>query len=239
MNDQSTFKRIAVISTMAAGVMQLATGMFQMLAINFDFEVFADPASLITVGVQAVQTLRWGLLLEIFGFFLLLVPAALYLWFWLRPQNPKLVSLYTVCGLAHLSIGAAAAATRLGVFPKAIQAYSLASGAEQEMLAVGFQLFTDVYFGGLFVTETILLSIWLLGIGLEARHQRRGFGLYTSIVGIGYLLNVMTVMFTIEQLAAPLQAIFFLFPIWTIWLGIVIWRRGEQSEQMREAATAV
>lgn len=238
MNDEPSFKLIAAISTMAAGLVQLATGMFQFLAIDFDFEAVADPASLITLGGQAAETLRWGLLLEIFGFFLLLVPAALYLWYWLRPHHPKLVSLYTVCGLAHLFIGAAGAATRLGVLPKALQAYSQASGAEQEMLAVAFQMFTDVYFGGLIVTETILLSIWLLGIGLEAQRERRAFGLFTTIVGVGYLLNVGAIMFGIEQMAAPLQAIFILFPIWTFWLGIVIWRRAEQSDYVLEPAAA-
>jgi hypothetical protein len=50
------------------------------------------------------------------------------------------------------------------------------------------------------------------------------------IAGAGWLLRVGPL--------ARLENAFFLVPFWTVWLGIVIWRRGEQSEQMAAAAAA-
>ncbi len=237
MNDQTAFRHIAAISTIGAGLLQLASGIFGFSAIDFDFEVMADPASVLTIGGQAAETLRWGLVFELFGFFLLLAPAALYLWHWLRPHSPNLVNLFTVFGLASFLIGGAEAATRLGVLPAAINAYGQASGSEREMLAVAFQMFNDVYWGGLIVTVNLLLSAWLLGIGLMMRRERRAFGLFTAILGVGYFLSIAVIVFRIDQLA-PVQGIFVLFPIWTLWLGLVVWRRAEQSDHVLQSAAA-
>lgn len=37
-----------------------------------------------------------------FGYSLLLAPAALYLWYWLKPRNPAAVTLYTIASVVHI-----------------------------------------------------------------------------------------------------------------------------------------
>jgi len=131
MNDQTSFKRIAALSAIIAGPVALASFVVVSLAVAFDFEVMNDTAALVLLGAGAAEIFRWGEVLGTFGFYLLLVPAALFLRYWLRPRSPNLVDLYAVMGLAYLFIGAAGAALRASVLPAMMAAYADAPTAEQ------------------------------------------------------------------------------------------------------------
>ena len=85
--------------------------------------------------------------------------------------------------------------------------------------------------------ELILLGIWWLGIGLVLRNERRMLGNFTTVMGIAALGTSVGTIFHIEPLIMLEGIVFLLSPFWALWLGIVIWQRGEQSEQLREAAT--
>lgn len=240
MNDQTSFKRIAAISAILAALLQLTFMLIGFLAIDFNPEIMADPSQMISLGERGARIFRWGEILDIFGFYLLVVPPALYLWCWLRPHSPNLVNLCTVFGLGSLFTGVAGAAIRFGAMTEMMHAYAQASGAEREMLAAVFKVLTDVWFLGLSFLEITFTGIWLLGIGLVLRRERRTLGLVTTILSIGYLGTVVGGgIFQIDALVALFTGIVTpLFPIWKLWLGIVIWRRDEQSEPALEPAMA-
>lgn len=189
MNDQHSFRRLAAISTIIAGLLILASIVVLSLAVEFNFEFLDNPAGLITAGLDAsaVGLFRWGSILELFGYFLLLIPAALYLWYWLSPRSSGLVTLYTVLGLASILLGVVEEAIRASFFPSMMLAYPQAAEAQRAVLEALFGAVVDFNFESLCALDSILAGVWWLGIGLVLRDERRSLGIATAILGIAVL----------------------------------------------------
>ena len=239
MSDQTLFRRIAAISAILAGPLQLAFMVIGFIAIDFNTEIMADQSLMIALGDQAAEMFRWGEILDIFGFYLLLIPVVLYLRHWLRSHSPNLVNLFTVFGLGSIFFGVAGAAIRYGAMTEMMHAYVQASGAGREMLAIAFKILIDVIFSGLSILEVLLTGGWVTGIGLVLRREQRVFGLFTTMFGIAYLVTVAGGLFQIDAIVVAFTGIIVpLFPIWMLWLGIVFWRRDEQGDYVLEPATA-
>jgi hypothetical protein len=239
MNNQTSFRRIAAISTIIAALLILASIVVLSLAVEFNFEFLDNAAGLITAGLDAgaAGLFRWGSILELFGYFLLLIPATLYLWYWLRPRNPGLVTLYTVLGLTSIVLGVIGAAIRASFFPPMMIAYPQAAEAQRAVLEVVFRAVTDFTFESLYALDSILAGVWWLGIGLVLRAERRSLGMTTVILGIAVLGAGAGWLLRVDPLAR-LELFYFFEPFWALWLGVVIWRGAGKSEQRVEAATA-
>ena len=229
MNDQTTFKRIAAISAILAMPVTLANTIVLLMAVDFNTDFMSNPAGLITIGVPASETFRWGSILELGAPTLLLVPAAFYLWYWLKPRAPKLVTLYTFFGLTSLLLAAIGSLLRATLYPSLMNAYSQASEIQRDVLMVIFQGITNFNFEGLYALDLIFSGIWWLGIGPLLRNERRILGTVTTILGIAYLLAGAGWLLRFGPLAR-LENAFVFVPFWTMWLGIVIWRNPEKSE---------
>jgi len=236
MNDKSTFRQIAALSVILTAPVMVASTIVLLMAVNFNSEFMSHPEGLIAIGAPASETFRWGTILEL-GSTLLLVPAALYLWYWLKPRGPKLVTLYTVFGIASMLLATTGELLRANFYPPLMNAYSQAPEIQKDMLRVIFQGVTNLNFEGLWALELIFWGIWWLGIGSLLRSDRRILGIVTMILGIvflaagsGWLLRVGTL--------ARLENFYFLVPVWTVWLGIVIWRNPEDDKYTMEAPTA-
>lgn len=229
MNDQTTFKRIAAISAILAMPVTLANTIVLLMAVDFNTEFMSNPAGLITIGVPASETFRWGSILELGAPTLLLVPAALYLWYWLKPRAPRLVTLYTFFGLTSLLLAAIGSLLRATLYPSLMNAYSQASEIQRDVLMVIFQGITNFNFEGLYALDLVFSGIWWLGIGPLLRSDRRILGTVTTILGIAYLLAGAGWLLRFGPLAR-LENAFVFVPFWTMWLGIVIWRNPEKSE---------
>ena len=229
MNDQTTFKRIAAISAILAMPVTLANTIVLLMAVDFNTDFMSNPAGLITIGVPASETFRWGSILELGAPTLLLVPAAFYLWYWLKPRAPKLVTLYTFFGLTSLLLAAIGSLLRATLYPSLMNAYSQASEIQRDVLMVIFQGITNFNFEGLYALDLVFSGIWWLGIGPLLRSDRRILGTVTTILGIAYLLAGAGWLLRFGPLAR-LENAFVFVPFWTMWLGIVIWRNPEKSE---------
>jgi hypothetical protein len=210
------------------------------MAVDFNFDVLSDPANLITAGLDAgaARLFRWGSILEILGYFLLLIPVTLYLWYWLKPRNPNLVNVVTVLGLGSIFIGVIGATIRASFFPQMMISYSQAAEAQRQVLQVVFRSVTDFTFEGLYAIDSILAGLWWLGIGLVLRAERRILGIVTMIMGIAILGAGLGWLLQIDPIAR-LEMFYFFEPVWLIWLGVVIYRRAEKSEFLAEPVPAV
>jgi len=238
MNDQTLFKRIAAISAILAAPVTLASAVVLLSAVDFNTDLMANPAGLISLDASASETFRWGSILELGAPTLLLIPAALYLWYWLKPRAPKLVTLCTVFGLFNLLLAAVGSLLRATLYPPLMTAYSQASESQRAVLAVIFQGLTDFTFEGLLALDYIFWGIWWLGIGLILRRERRILGIITAILGIAFLGSGVGWLLRVEPLAR-LENAFILVLFWVVWLGIVIWRRDEGSENTPEQAASL
>ena len=66
---------------------------------------------------DGARLLGWGLTLDMLGYYLALLPAAIFLHKWLEPKNPAWVRFFTVCGLGYILLGAAGAAMLASALP--------------------------------------------------------------------------------------------------------------------------
>lgn len=226
MNDQTLFKRIAAISAILSTPIALANTIVLLMAVDFNTEFMSNPANLITIGAPASETFRWGEILGLGAPTLLLIPATLYLWYWLKLQAPRLVTLYTFFGLTSFLISVIGSLMRATFYPPLMNAYSLASESQRDVFMVIFQGITDFNFEGLWALELIFAGIWWLGIGPLLRNERRILGNVTMILGIAYLVAGAGWLLRVGPLAR-LESVFFFVPFWTVWLGIVVWRNPD------------
>lgn len=231
MNNETSFRTISAVSAMIAAVLILVSNIVLATAVDFNFDFLSNPGSMLIAGLDAgaIELFRWGSIIEMFGYCLFLIPLTLYLWFWFRSQGLSLITLATIFGLGSIFIGVIEETIRISFWPAMMIAYPQATEAQRQVLQVVFQSVTDFTFQGLYASESILLGLWWLGIGLVLFHERRILGIITTIMGIAALCAGLGWMLQIDPLAR-LETFYFFEPVWLIWLGIVIWRQNEQSE---------
>ncbi len=229
MSRDTSFKRITATTTIISGIVALVSLFIVFAAIDFNFDVFEYPLLFLTAGEKEAGPglLRVGWYLDVFGYYLLLVPATIYLWYWLKPKSPGLVSIYTVFGLFYILIGAIGATILAEAWFPLISAYGQTTGQESVMIEMAFQTVTSIAFVGLFGMEAFPSGIWWLGIGLILRKERRSLGVTTVVLGIAALLagiGRVTEINLVETIG--LNIYLFMAPIWAIWLGVIVARRS-------------
>ena len=229
MNSQQSFQRFAALTAIISFPLALASDVLLTLPINFSPDVATNPALWLAVGADGANLLRWGMILDMLGYYLPLLPLALFLQRWLGPRNPDWVRFYTICGLGYILIGAIGAATLAAVQPSLILAYGQASVEQRYVLETVFITMWNMVFGGIWKLGGALVGVWFLGIGLLLRDERRIFSIVSMILGASPLLASLGMILGIKPLFLLGASIFgFLAPIWALWLGIDLLRKPVQ-----------
>jgi hypothetical protein len=236
----SAFARTAALAAVASTPSAAGCLLLGLLAAGFDPAAMGDPAAAITRGTGSADLFYWSMILDMFGYYLLLAPASLYLWFWLSPRAPGLVSLCTAAGLAYILIGSAGAVMLAAAARPLSRAYLQASGADQEIVALAFETVTHLVYGGLWsILELILGGVWWLGIGLLLRGERPILsGLSILLGAAAWLTATGTALGASTAAAAALLAYLYSAPVWALWLGIAI-ARGAGARQVRAAERVI
>jgi hypothetical protein len=229
MQNESTFRRIAAITAVVSAPLALGASLALAQALQFNAEVMSNPAGLIALGAQVAATFRWVEFIGMFGYYLLLLPATLYLWYWLKPRDPRLVGLFTILGFGYIFVGAIGSAVLVSLAPPLMLVYPQVLESQRNVVQAVFQVVTDLGIVALFSLSYILGGFWWLGIGLVLRAERRILGSLTVLQGLVTLVYGVGAMLHIEALT-NLEALTFLAPIWALWLGVVIWRNDRQGD---------
>jgi hypothetical protein len=232
MSDHQSFQRFAALAAIISFPLALGSIVLSGMALDFNMEVSTNPALLLTVGADGASLSRWGMILDMFSYYLPLLPVTLFLWRWLRSRNPDWVLFYTSCGLGYILIGAIGAAILAAVHPPLINAYTQASVEQRPVLETVFSAVWNMVYGGMWnILEVLLAGIWFLGIGSLLWDERRLFSIFSIILGISALLDSFGFMLDIDAVASlGLNIFLVLVPIWTLWLGIDLLRKPVQSD---------
>ncbi len=239
MNDSNSFRRLAALSAIVSVPLSLASWLLVALAVEFDAEALAELSDIITLGPRAAgyAHLAW-MVADTFGHNLLLGPVIVYLWVWLRPRSPSFVTLFSLSGCGYILVALIGVSLLGGLAPPMMREYAVASQPEQEALAITFRSVFNMLFYGTGPLALLLAGIWWLGIGAILKREQTMLGVFTMIVGALALTVWLRLTFQLEALAILEAPQSFASYIWLIWLGVVIWRRDEQSEIALEPAAA-
>ena len=226
MNNDASFQRLAAVTSILATLLALGSIGFQAVVLNVNVDPSSNPGSILGIGANGATLFRWGLILDIFGYYLLLAPLALLLWSRLQPKGMSLITLFTFCGLAYMLIGAIGAVTLAAIIPPLIKGYGQASVQQRQVYEVVFSGFFNVVYVGLWnLLETSLGGIWWLGIGLFLRREQPALGIFTTVLGIFALLDALgRILDTQIIYTVGLAGVLLLIPIWSLWFGIDLLR---------------
>jgi len=226
MNNDVSFQRLVAVTSILATLLALGSIGVQAAVLSVNLDPFSNPGSILGIGTNGANLFRWGMILDIFGYYLLLAPLALLLWSRLQPKGMNLISLFTFCGLAYMLIGAIGAATLAAISPPLIEGYGQASAQQRQVYEVVFSGFFNVVYVGLWnLLETSLGGIWWLGIGLFLRREQPALGIFTTALGIFALLDALGRILDIQIIyTVGLAGVLLLIRIWTLWFGIDLLR---------------
>jgi len=184
-----------------------------------------------TIGVDAGNLMKWSWLADLLGYYLLLVPAAFLIHFWLKNKNPYWMPILTFCGLAYIFAGSVGAVILAKTWPELISGYAGATGAMKEVYRILFFNSAQTVYGGIWgYLEYLLAGVWWIGVGCTLKSERKALGIVTIILGVFTLTAVMGEVFTLQYVAlAGLLVYLLLAPVWAFWLGISL-LRGKDIE---------
>ena len=233
MTKVRSFQRFAALSAVLSFPLAIASNVLQGLPTNFNSDIFTNPTLMLSIGANGASLMRWGLILDMLGYYLLLLPSALFLHTWCGSKSRDWVRFYSLCGFGYILVGAAGAAILASVHPPLITAYAQGtSAAQRAVIETVFINTWNVVYGGLWnVLGELLAGVWLIGIGWLLRGERRFFSVITLLLGLGALLDSLGTVLGIGALALPGLSIFVgLLPIWALWLGIDLLRKPVQIQ---------
>jgi hypothetical protein len=231
MNESSSFQRLAAVFSIVSAILAFGSIGFQSVVLGVTTDPFSNPTSILGTGATGATLFRWGLILDMFGYYLLLAPLALLLWSRLKPKDMNLITLYTISGLAYMLIGALGAATLAAISPPLIEGYGQASAPQRQMSELVFSGFLNAVYLGLWnLLESGLSGMWWLGIGLYLRREQPALGSFTTVLGIFALLDALGRILNVQIIyTVGLAGMLLLIPLWALWFGIDLLR----SRKMR------
>ncbi|HET9921263.1 MAG TPA: hypothetical protein VFQ30_15565 [Ktedonobacteraceae bacterium] len=226
MNNDAPFQRLAAITSLLATLLALGSIGLLAMVLGINTDPLSNPTFLLETGANGASLFRWGMILDMFGYYLLLAPLAFLLWSRFKPKDMNLTNLSTFCGLAYILIGAIGAATLASISLPLIESYGHASNQQRQIFEVVFSGFLNIVYVGLWnLLESSLSAIWWLGIGLFLRREQPALGLFTTALGIFALLDALGRILNVQIIyTVGLAGVLLLIPIWTLWFGIDLLR---------------
>jgi hypothetical protein len=215
------FERVAGWTAVAAGLCAVGTSVLLAMVPGADS---GDLGALLYGGSTGL--LRWSMLLDLLGFYLLPAPLALLLWARYRSDELGMAELATLSGIAYMLIGAIGATVLAAVAPGLSAAYASADAPQQASIALVSSALVDGVVGGIWnILEMPLAGIWWLWLGLALWPERRVLGATTLTLGACSFIDGVLTALGLDTIATPfLSAYLFLMPVWALWWGILLLR---------------
>ncbi len=219
--------------TILSAFLALGCMLAGLLAVEFDFDAFSNPTTLLRFAHRH-EYAKWFALLDMLGYYLLLVPVIFYLHERMRGKTPW-ANVITFSGLAYVLIGAIGAAILAAVWPLQMKAYLLAGPEQRALLQSTFESITWAVNDGLWnMLETLLSGVWWVGVGMAVRGNFKALGWTTIILGLSTFADSIGNMLGWKMLAEiGLNLYLVLAIIWPLWIGVLIYR-GKLGSGQRE-----
>jgi hypothetical protein len=232
---------MAAIAAIAS--LPLAAGnLIAMVAtVHFNLKGMTDPLVLLHAGEGAAPLWRWSMILDIFGYYLPIVPLILLLRSSLHEQSPNWVDLFALCLLAYCFIGAIGGAELATALPTLMREYASASPSHRSSLEAVFTGYTDGIYRGLWnLLEELLAGIGWLGLGLVLRTERHRLGTASIVLGTACLVDSLGTAINLDVISSiGLTVYLVLAPVWAFWIGVDLLKATASRPPLESRVLAV
>jgi hypothetical protein len=217
-------RRAVVIISIAAGVLVIIHGVLWDVARYEGGSLLARPADLVTIGDGKAAIFRVSLVADMLGSYLMLVPAAVYLWRELRERDGLAVDIATASGVMYSVMGASAAAALAGGGEPLIRAYDGGSATEAAQAAISFEALIGGAVSVWQISGAIAGGVWWLIIGALLRDRWKWFARFSMAFGAFLVLFALARALGLEvESSGPATLAFAPIGVWAIWFGANVW----------------
>ncbi|MBK8371062.1 MAG: hypothetical protein IPL20_06735 [Saprospiraceae bacterium] len=223
MENNNKYRKTVGWITILSGVVGFISYFLVAGSVNFNFDFFSNPVLIFSMQDVNIAMLRWSMITDIFGYYLLLLPVLFFIHEWLRSKT-EWRNLITFCGTSYILAGAMGASILAVTWPSFLTKFPLSSPEQQETIKLLFESFSLMVGNGIWnLFDTLVCGVWLIGIGIFIKQEKSFLGWFTMVVGIISLLdgfgNIMEIK-VIADMAVNLYLI--LAPLWAINIGFSI-----------------
>jgi hypothetical protein len=198
-----SFSLFAAICAVVAVFFAWANPLLALAAVRWDRGAFADLGRGVAAveGHRSIRLLRWSMLADMAGFYLLLLPLAVAVWHTFLPDWGAWATLGTAAGVGYLLFGAAGAAILA-----ATAGWLDAERGEPQGRAL-YRTLVDAIALGLWATlNPFLAGVWWLALGLMLLELQTLLGALVLVAGAMTFLRAIR----IPALFLPADAIYLL-----------------------------
>jgi protein-S-isoprenylcysteine O-methyltransferase Ste14 len=216
------YQKVGTI-TILSGTIALLSYTLAGAAINFRFEAFSVLSLILKMDDIHVPMLRWSMITDIFGYYLLLLPLLFFIHAKIKDRS-SWSQIYTYCGGGYILMGSTGAAILSVVWPWCIMQYQITDTQGQQIMEYVFGAVSHLVSGGMWnQLDALLMSLWLIGLSSTFRSSdslTAGFTFFTGLCSLGDFLGGMLQISTLAYTGLNLYLV--LAPIWAIYIGIKV-----------------
>jgi len=225
--DSVKYRRLVALLTFFSGIIALMSYFLVCAAVQFNFDFFTDPISIFSIDGVNGMLLKWSMITDVFGYYLLLLPVIFYLHDWLKQQS-NWASVISISGLGYILLGSAGAAILAAIWPMHLEEFTRATPSAQETTKLLFTSFSAMVYGGLWnLLNAFLGGIWFLGTGVLLKKYNRLSGWLFIVIGTSSLLDWLGNVLSIAALAdAALNIYLLLAPVSAMVLGAALYNKA-------------
>lgn len=223
MSSDHSFSKVVGWVTLISGMVALLSYFLVAASVNFNYDFFSNPASIFTIQGVSIEMLRWSMITDIFGYYLMLLPLVYYFKKWLL-EKTKWYDLITFLGVSFIVLGALGATILATVWPYLLETYFTASMQEKGQILILFQTFTQMVEVGIWnLLDGILGGSWWLIIGINLKPNNKAIAWLSIFIGILMFLDSIGNMLLIKLLSdTSLNIYLLLVPFWAMLIGYAI-----------------
>jgi hypothetical protein len=223
MNLLTQQKRVGAI-TLLSGLLAFASMVAVFIAVNYNADALSDP--LLVLSTKGVNTTaaRWSMILDMFGYYLLLLPVVYLLHDWFRERSVW-AGMMRSCAVAYVLIGSIGASILAVVWPRIIDAFPLAGDTEQQILKANFMLVNDIVYNAMWnLLEMTFAATWWAFTGYQLlKYKHRFVGWLSVITAVSCVGDAVSGMLQAGWLHEVSLNVYLLFAIvWAIAIGIFL-----------------
>lgn len=221
------YKHLVGRITFVSGIIGLLSYFLVAGAVNFNFEFFSNPKLIFQTDGVSIVMLKWSMITDILGYYLLLLPLLFYLREWMT-RKTAWSDVFTFCGGAYIFAGALGAAILGATWPVLLDQYPSATSEQQQMIAASFETLSLIVASGIWnLFDALVFAVWFVAIGFFLRQESAFWSRFTVLVGLLSALDFMGNALGAKALAdLALNLYLVLAPIWAIAFGWALYRNN-------------